>query len=187
MSENKITTIPGVRPTVQKEAVETQPVRRPKNQYVMVKNYVGGLSVGIDPHDFSMPTRKFNFEHNVDRIYIPAKFALGVFVTPSALKILEEGYITFEGMKDLIQEAEDLGYYVPESVKNPKVTHKEIRALLRAGDVNKMKTILLNATKKTEQDFIDIAKQLYSNLSMNVVHFLEKEYKVSLKPIDLNA
>ena len=67
------------------------------------------------------------------------------------------------------------------------MTHREIRALLKAGDINKMKKLLMNANAKIKRDIVDIAKQLYTSLNMNVVQFIEGELKVSLKPIDLNA
>lgn len=179
MSET--TNKPGVRSSV----VSTQ-IKKPRNQYVMVKNYSGGLSVQLESFDYTMPLRQFNFRFNVEKIYIPSKYALGVFVTPDALTMMERGYFTFENLQELIEEAEALGYYVPEAIKNPKVTNKEIRALLREGDIEKMKKEFLNITDKVKRDVVDIAKAIYSNLNMEVVNWIENTFEVSLKPINLD-
>ena len=90
-------------------------------QFVLKKNVSGGLAVVLEAHDFSVPARKvvFNFNENIN--YVTTKYALGVFVTPSALRQLEKGYFTFEKLDTLIKMAEELGYYVPDSIKDPTI------------------------------------------------------------------
>jgi hypothetical protein len=156
-------------------------------QFQMVKNFMGGMSIRLEPHDFSGPSRKVKFRHDVDTQYVPAKYALGVFVSDENSRLMERGYFTFANLSTLIEMAEELGYYIPDSIKNPKMTIKEIRNLLKKADESEIEKALLNATKKTIEDFIAVAKKMYTSLNISTVKYIEKKYKISLAPIDLNA
>ena len=160
---------------------------KPRNkQFVMVKNTAGSLTVKLEAYDFSTPARPIKFKHNQDKNYIPEKWAIGVFVTPSALKQLELGYFTFENLNVLIEKAEELGYYVPDSIKEPVVTLKEMKAVLRGGNVKEVEKILLNINGKNKIDFISMARAMYGDLKSDMVDFLEKKLRVQLKPVNLS-
>jgi hypothetical protein len=156
-------------------------------QFRMIKNYVGGLSVVLNPYDFAIPPRRIDFRFDQEVQYIPAKFAIGVFVSDGALKQMEKGYYTFENLETLIKMAEDLGYHVPDSIKEPKISLKDLKALLKKGDVKEMEKTLINASSKVIGDLVTLAKKMYSDLSVNTVQYIEKKYKVSLEPINLDA
>ena len=156
------------------------------NQFVMLKNYEGGLVVKLDPHDFSTPARRIDFAFNQERQYIPAKYAIGVFVSDGALRQMERNYFTFENLDVLIEMAESMGFYVPDSIKSPKVTLKEIRTMLSKGEVNKIKDILGRADRKTKDDFLASAIKLYGTLNMGVINTVEKELGVSLTPVKID-
>ena len=100
---------------------------------------------------------------------------------------MELGYFTFENLEDLIQMAEDLGYYVPDSIRQPKVTIKEIAKALRSSDLEPLKAIFKKMSSKLRSDIISTAQTMYSNLNQSVIEFLERELKVSLKPVDLSV
>ena len=155
-------------------------------QFVMIKNAVGGLTVWLEAHDFSTPARPIQFKFDQERNYIPAKWAIGVFVTPKALKQMELGYFTFENLDKIIEMAESLGYYVPDSIKEPKVTLKEIAQALRTGEKTLLDAITQNLTTKVRQDIIATAQKMYSALSNSTVEYLEKKLQASLKPVDLS-
>lgn len=155
-------------------------------QFVMIKNAVGGLTVTLEAHDFSTPARPIKFKFNQERNYVQVKWAIGVFVTPSALKQMELGYFTFENLEKLIEMAEDLGYYVPDSIKEPKVTLKEIAHALRSGEKEQLNAITSNLTNKVRQDIITTAQKMYSILNQGTIDFIQSKLKVSLKPVDLS-
>jgi hypothetical protein len=100
---------------------------------------------------------------------------------------MEKGYYTFENLETLIKMAEDLGYHVPDSIKEPKISLKDLKALLKKGDVKEMEKTLINASSKVIGDLVTLAKKMYSDLSVNTVQYIEKKYKVSLEPINLDA
>lgn len=155
-------------------------------QFVMIKNAVGGLTVKTEAFDFSVPARNIVFKFDQDRNYLMTNYALGVFVTPSALKQMELGYFTFENLDTLIKMAENAGIYVPDSIKDPKVTLKDIAKALRSGDQVELDKLTKNLNRKTRNDIIVTAQKMYNNLQQGVILHLEKKLGVSLKPIDLS-
>lgn len=155
-------------------------------QFVMVKNAVGGLTVKTEAFDFSVPARNVVFKFDQDRNYLMTNYALGVFVTPQALKQMELGYFTFENLDTLIKMADEAGIYVPDSIKDPKVTLKDIAKALRSGDQAELDKLTKNLNRKTRNDIIVTAQKMYDNLQQGVISYLEKKLAVSLKPIDLS-
>lgn len=155
-------------------------------QFVMIKNAVGGLTVKTEAFDFSVPARNIVFKFDQDRNYLMTNYALGVFVTPSALKQMELGYFTFENLDTLIKMAEDAGIYVPDSIKDPRLTLKEIAKILRGGRKEELEKLTQGLTRKTRNDIVVTAQKMYDSLQQGTVGFLEKALGLSLKPIDLS-
>lgn len=182
----KFQPIEPITPITRVEEVIKEPVKKAKiTQFVMIKNTAGGFSVELEPHDFSAPARRISFRHDQKRNYIPVKWAVGTFVSPSALRQMELGYFTFENLEALIEMAEEMGYYVPDSIKDPKLTLGEIARVIRKGDLNEMEKMTSLLTSKTRRDIIATAQKLYDNLSVSTVMFLEEKLQVILKPISL--
>jgi len=178
-----------VQETVEEEVmVPTIQSKKPTqiNSFVMVKNYRGGFGVKLEPWDFSAPARSIRFKFNQEQQHIPTKWALGVFVTPLAIKLMEEGYYTFENLHVLIEMAEDLGLYVPDSIKEPKINLKELKNALLKNDLVTVKKLMMNASKKLIADFVALARQNLSQLSVAMQTYVESTYKVSLQTINLN-
>lgn len=163
-----------------------KPVSEPRKQFVMLKNTAGGLTVYLESYDFSVPGRPIHFKHDQEKNYIPVKWAIGTFITPSAVKQMELGYFTFENLDELIKQAEDLGYYVPDSIKEPKVTLKEMKTALRSGDVKAVEKLVLNISGKSKTDLIALARVMYNNLNQSVIGYLEKKLRVQLNPVNLS-
>ena len=155
------------------------------NTFVMVKNVVGALAVDLEAHDFSTPTKTFRFRFNQDTQHIPAKWAVGTFVSPGALSQMENGYFTFDNLGDLIKLAESMGYYVPDSIKEPKVTLKEMKKILLADNVQSLEKITKYMSTKTRSDLITLAQKYYDKLNSGTISYLEKTLGSSLKPIEL--
>jgi len=164
--------------TTQKKAVQS---------FVMIKNVEGALAVNLEAHDFSTPARTIHFRFNQDRQQIPMKWAVGTFVSTSALQQMESGYFTFENLSELITVAEEMGYFVPDSIKEPKVDIKDIRKALLADNRKALEQFTLNMSTKTRGDILSISRNLYSKLNTGTIEYLEGKLGVSLKPVDLSA
>jgi hypothetical protein len=155
--------------------------------FVMVKNVEGALSVNLDAHDFSTPTKTFRFRFNQERQHVPAKWAIGTFVSSGALTQMETGFFTYENLAELIKVAEEMGYYVPDSIKEPRVDIKDIRKALLNDDRRALDSYIMNMTTKTRNDILSVARKLYDKLNTGTIEFLEKRLAVSLKTADLSA
>lgn len=155
--------------------------------FTMVKNVEGALAVNLEAHDFSTPARTIHFRFNQEKQQIPLKWAVGTFVSTSALQQMEGGYFTFENLLDLIKVAEEMGYFVPDSIKEPKVDIKDIRKALLADNRKALDSFMLNMSSKTRGDILSLARSLYSKLSTGTIEYLEGKLAVSLKTVDLGA
>jgi len=152
-------------------------VKKP-TQFTMLKNVEGSLVVKLEAHDFSTPIRRIAFKFSEERKYI---------LTDSAMKQMEKGLFTFDNLQELIKMAEEAGYYVPDSIKEPKIAIKDIRKALKENDKKAFEVFMRNMSTKTRDDIIDAAKAMYSRLNNDTISFLEKELRTSLKPVDLDA
>jgi len=162
-------------------------VKANPQSFVMVKNVEGALAVNLDAHDFSTPTRTIHFRFNQDTQHIPLKWAVGTFVSTGALQQMESGYFTFENLQELIKVAEEMGYYVPDSIKEPQVNIKDIRKALIDDNRKVLEKFFLNMSTKTRADMLSIARSLYSKLNTGSIEYLEGKLGVSLKPVDLSV
>ncbi len=172
-----------------KTVVEEQKVEAPKKrpaQMELVKNFDGRLTVTLNAHDFSTPPINIKFDHLQEKRYVPAKYALGVFNTPGALKQFGKGYFTFSDMETLLEWAEELGYYVDEMVRERKITAREIKEALRAGDLKPMKEILELGDAKVLKDVVSHARKGYNELNVSMIKLIEGKLNVSLTPVDLS-
>lgn len=162
-----------------------QPKKEFPKQFVMIKNFRGGLSVELQPYDFSTPPRTIQFKYDMESQYIPVKMALGVFVTPNALNQMIKGYFTFDNLQVLIEMAEQMDLFVPEEIKSPIVTLKEIRTALLKNDTKLIERMMFNASTKLIKDLIGTAQKVYPSLNNNVIEYIQKKYKVSIAPVNL--
>jgi hypothetical protein len=100
---------------------------------------------------------------------------------------MESGYFTFENLQELIKVAEEMGYYVPDSIKEPQVNIKDIRKALIDDNRKVLEKFFLNMSTKTRADMLSIARSLYSKLNTGSIEYLEGKLGVSLKPVDLSV
>lgn len=186
MVENKME---GLAPQATRSAAQApatrQVVQAEPKQFTMVKNVEGGLIVRVESYDFSVPARAVKFAFNQEKAYLRDIYALGVFVTPEALKQMELGYFTFENLDTLIKMAEDRGFYVPDQIKKPVVSKKDIVRTLEEGNLEIIEKYL-RSSQKIRDDISIIARNMYGRLQGKTIAFLEEKLRVSLKPVDLN-
>lgn len=156
-------------------------------QFAMIKNVEGALSVNLDSYDGSTPPRRIEFKSTVERRYVTRKYAIGVFVSHEALEQMEKGYFTFAEMPKLVEQAEAEGFYVPEAIKTPKVTLRELSILMTTSNLKGLQSKMQNATKKTQTDIVGLGRSLYKKLNIDIVDLIESTYKVQLRTVEINA
>ena len=135
---------------------------------------------------FLAPTRTIRMNWNENLHYLPADWALGVFVTPSALRQLEKGYFTFENLDILIEMAEEKGFFVPEAIKKPKINAHDIKKVLLTNDIEALKRLMLNANSVNISDLVAVARAVLPRLTNNLVDYIESTYKIRLEVVNLD-
>lgn len=164
----------------------TGTIKREPTQFVLVKNCVGSITIVLESYDFGVPARSLRLDHKQSTAYVMTRHALGVFVTPNALQQMEQGYFTFENLAELIKMAEEKGFYVPDSIKEPQVSLKEIADILREGDEKKVTGLVANLNSKLANDIASAGRDLYPRLNQLTINILEKALKTSLASVDLS-
>ena len=158
----------------------------PQN-FTMVKNYRGGISVFLEPFDLSAPGRTISMRYDKEFQVVPTKWALGVFTTDGALNQLDKGYIAFKDLDLLIELAESEGLYVPDSIKDPKITIKEMRKALIKNDLSVIKTLMGNANGKLIRDFVGAARAVREKLNYGTINYIKETYSAILDDVDLDG
>ena len=161
-------------------------IAKPLTRFTMVKNYRGGMAVMLEAEDFSTPIRRIDFKYDTEEKIIPLKWAIGTFVSDSAMRQMEKGFFSFKELDELIAMAEGMGHYVPDSIKAPKITLRELRKIVKANNLGEIKRLFPGFSKKDKHDLVAMGKQLYNKLNMSVIQYIEKELKVSLQTVDLS-
>jgi len=170
----------------EKAVVKAPVAKAPRKRFTMVKNFGGGLAVLLESEDYSVPARKIVFGYQEEEKQIPVKWAIGTFVSDSAMKQLKLGYFTFKELDELIAMAEDMGHYVPDYVRAPEVTIRELRKIIRSGNLGELKRVFPGLSKKDKTDLVAMGQKLYNNLNMSIISYIESELKVSLTTINLD-
>lgn len=109
--------------------------------FIFKKNIPGGLIFDLESYDFSLPKRTFDMPYNVGQLSIPEQYALGLFVTSSALDMFQAGLFTIEDFEDLKKKAEEIG--LAGDIPFVKIyTAKELKEIVESGDTAKIDQIL---------------------------------------------
>lgn len=170
---------------VKKELAEELQKEYPRN-FTIVKNRRGGLAFQLQPFDYSAPERLIFMKWDKEFEVLPTKWILGIFTNEGPLRQLERGYFTVQNLDLLIELAESEGLYVPDSIKEPKITIKQMEKALIKGDIALIKTLMALATKKDIQDFVDAARRVITRMNYETVAWVQNTYKVSLATINLD-
>ena len=169
------------------ESKKVEVKQRRITSFVMVKNYRGGMSVDLEPYDFSAPMRRISFNFDQEKQHVPLKWALGIFVSQNSMKMFEKNYFTFEDLETLIEMAEEAGLFVPDSIKEPKVTSRQLQKIITKNDLPEFKKVMVNADKTKIGDMVAIARKVLPKLNYETIRYIEETYKISLKTINLDG
>ena len=147
--------------------------------YSFVKNVRGSLSFPLYNYDMTVK-RGFTIAHNVNKIVVPHQFALGLFVTPSALQQLKMGYFTIENFNDLVKEAIEKGLCAEEDY--PDIASLvEIKQMVTTNNTYKIKKLLSKHNSVEISNLISFAKEHYGKLNQTNKNLIEQECGVELE------
>lgn len=131
------------------------------NNFIFKKNTLGGLIIELDSYDFSLPRRTFEMAPMISQITIPEQYALGLFVTDSALNMFKAGLFTIANYDALKAKAEEIGLF--GDIESTKVyDYKEI---VEAVNTNNMEVINKICARKNGVELANLIAAARDNLN----------------------
>jgi hypothetical protein len=82
--------------------------------YTFVKNVKGGLGFTLDSWNMQLPQRTFTIRHSIEQIAIPEYYALGLFISSSALDSYRQAYFVITDVNELKNKASELALFADE-------------------------------------------------------------------------
>ena len=86
--------------------------------YTFVKNVKSGITITLESSNMQLPARSFTMVGNVTQIAVPEEYALGLFVTDSALNMLKDGYFIVKDLNELRKKANEIGLFADVEIDN---------------------------------------------------------------------
>lgn len=151
-----------------------------KQVYTFEKNIRGGVHFTLQSFDNSLPEKMFKIPHNIDRIVIPYIYALGLFISSTALKMFQDGYFTIKESEDLIGDATTAGLYFDEGFKQRADKIENIKNIILANDIVGVEKLIKRGSQIDIKNLIAIARENIAIVSGGVISKIENACGVSL-------
>lgn len=148
--------------------------------YTFVKNVKGGLTIRLDSWNMQLPTRDFRMMGLVEQIAIPEEYALGLFVTDSALHMMKNGYFTVRNFAELQKKAKEIGLFADDTVE--KLYSKEdIEKFVVKQDSKKIAEIIERNVRVEIDNLITIAREHFDELPSGIITQIENACGAELR------
>lgn len=147
--------------------------------YTFVKNVGGSLRITLDSYDMQLAQKDFFIASGVDRIVVPYKYALGLFISDSAKQQFDQGYFNIEDYEDLKNEAIGLGLAAGEVTQT--ITPREIAEAIQKRDMVYIDKILRSNNAVDLANLIVIIRENFGKVSNDVIQRVEEACGVELK------
>ena len=148
--------------------------------YSFVKNVKGGLSFTLDSWNMQLPRRTFTMAHNIAQIAIPEDYALGLFISSTALSMFEKGYFTIKDFKELKAKASEYGLFADVEPRRI-LTSADIEKILKSNNVKALDDLITYGTKVEIDNLIVIARENFDALNSNIITKIEKACGAELR------
>jgi len=125
--------------------------------FVFTKNCVGSLIIVLESYDGAVNAKRYELNQTINRLTIPGRYALGLFVTQSALSQLKQGFFKVEDELELRKLGASFGLCA-----SPEEEQKVVKNVLTLDEIkeviltNKKANIepLLKKVSAREKDYI---------------------------------
>lgn len=136
--------------------------------FTFIKNIKGGLTINLSSYDMMLPNRNFTIPYNIEKVSIPEQYALGLFVSESALQQFKDGYFTIEHFEELEQMAQTIGLF--SEIEQAKILSKdEIATCLAEKDVEKVDEIIARCNYIEMTNLVVCAREIIDSLPKNII------------------
>lgn len=145
-----------------------------------VRNRKGTLSMNLESYDFSTPAKKFIIPYNIEKIVVPYKYALGLFVSGFAYEYFKRGNFIIEDFNELVKDAIQKGLCAKEEY--PEVLSLvNIENMVKESSYTKIKALIAGGNKTEIDNLIAIARENVSTLNTNCKNYIEQQCGVELE------
>ena len=145
-----------------------------------VRNVKGSISMTLESFDFSAPAKKFVIPYNINKIVIPYKFALGLFVSGPAYDFYKSGAFIIEDAETLIKDAVEKGLCAMEEF--PEILSLvNIEKIVKSNSYTKINGILKGGNKVEIDNLLTVAKENIATLNTNCKNLIEQHCGVELE------
>ena len=140
--------------------------------YTFVKNVKGGLTIKLDSWNMQLPTRSFSLVGNVNQIAIPEEYALGLFVSDSALSMFKNGYFRINNLNELQKSAKEIGLFADTELTNC-YSVEEIEKFVSKNDVKKIQSIIDEGKRVEIDNLVTIVREKIDSLPSSIIKQVE--------------
>ena len=150
--------------------------------FTFVKNVKGWLFIELETFDMMGVRKTFTFGPNVDKLVIPFPYALGLFVSPEALKMYNNGVFTIENVNDLYKAGVEQGFVARE--ERPDVTLLvDIENAIKGNKVKLLKQYITKGVNDSVvvNNVLTCAREYYDGLSNEMVDLIQDATGVDLR------
>lgn len=148
-----------------------------KTFYDIVKQYKGGLTLIMPSYDSTLPNKTVTIPYNVDRVRVPATFALGIYVDGALQQMYEQGYFKIE--PEAAFKAEIAKVFAPVEDFAKIETDPQILEALKKGNRVKIKT-LVEASEVNRENVLEIARVNKGDIPTSMIQYIEELFGVEL-------
>lgn len=150
--------------------------------FVFKKNIKGTLFIDLETYDMMGVPKTFVFGPSIDQLVIPYPYALGLFVSQSAMNQYKLGCFTIEREDELFKAAVEQGFVAAE--EKPEIARLvEVENIIKNNKVSKLRELV----KRAENDvllvnnILSCAREHFDTLSNEMVDIIQQAAGVDLR------
>lgn len=147
--------------------------------YTFVKNVTGSLRITLDSYDMSLSQKDFFMAHGMERVVVPHKYALGLFISDGAKNQFDLGYFTIDDYESLKEEA--IGIGLAAGVAREVNTPKAIAEALESQDLKFIDKLLDKNNPVDIANLINIIRANLGKVPYSILERVENACGVELK------
>lgn len=140
--------------------------------YTFVKNVKGGLTITLDSWNMQLPTKNFTMTGNVEQIAVPEDYALGLFVSDSALSMLASGYFRVLNLGELQKKATEIGLFANPDISNC-YSIEETEKFVKTHNLKKIQEIISRNRRVEIDNLVTIVREQIDTIPSNIITQIE--------------
>lgn len=150
--------------------------------FTFVKNVKGSLYIDLETFDMMGVRKTFVFGPTIDKLVIPYPYALGLFVSPSALAMYRSGIFTIENENELYKAGVEQGFVARE--EKPEVTKLiDIENAIKGNKIRALKDLIVKGKEDpvVVNNVLSCAREYFDGLSNEMVELIQDATGVDLR------